>query len=265
MSISETLVLARAIAWKSIVLRMRYAFNTATNVITVYAFFLLLVYGSRTVAPTPAPVPEIIPSSLSSLVVGCFLLLMATVAYSSVSWELIREAQWGTLEQLFMSPIGFGWVVLITTSVNVAVSFTYGIVLLALLSLMTGDSLVIDPLTVVPIGLLALGSAVGVGFTLGGLALVFERIGNVFQIVQLAFVVCVVTPVEGSLLLKLLPLSLGGYLLRRSMDAGLTLWELPQFDLGLLLVKSIAYVVIGYAVFQYAGHVARNQGQFGRY
>lgn len=259
MSVSETLVLARAIARKSIVLRVRYAFTTATNIITVYAFFLLLVYGGRTVAP------ETIPNSLSGIIVGCFLLLMATVAYSSVSWELIREAQWGTLEQLFMSPIGFGWVVLLTTSVNVIMSFMYGIVLLALLSLMTGDSLVIDPATVVPIGLLALGSAVGIGFTLGGLALVFERIENVFQVVQFAFIVFVVTPVEGSLLLKLLPLSLSGHLLRRSMAAGLTLWELPRFDLGLLLIKSIAYVAIGYAVFQYAGHVARNRGRFGRY
>lgn len=258
-TLTETLVLARAIAWKSLVLRVRYAFNTATNLVTIYVFFALLVFGGQQVAP------QAITNSLSGIIVGFFLLLMATVAYADLSWELIREAQWGTLEQLFMSPLGFGRVVFIKTGVNVLVSFAYGVVLLGLMLLTTSEALTLDPLTIVPVGLLTLGSAVGVGFALGGLALVFKRIESVFQIVQFAFIAFVAAPVEQAPLLKLLPLSLGSHLLRRSMGDGVSLFDLPPGDLVLLLVKALVYVIAGYVLFQYAGRIARKQGRLGQY
>jgi ABC-2 type transport system permease protein len=259
MSFVETLVLTRAIVRKSITRRVRYAFNTATNVIIISAFFLVLVFGGRRIAP------QSITDSLSSITVGFFLLLMATLVCSTIAWDLLREAKQGTLEQLIMSPLGFGRVVLITSGVNVLVSFIYGIVLLGLMLLTTGETLVIAPLTVILIGLLALGSAVGVGLTLGGTALVFKRIEYVFLIIPFAFIVFVATPVEDSLVLKLLPLSLGSYLLRLSMTEGVPLWQLPVFDLGLLVVKSLVYVATGYIAFLYASRVARKQGRLGQY
>lgn len=257
--LSKTLVLTRALLRKSIVLRVRYAFNTVTNVVVIYAFFVLLVFGGRQIAP------QMITHSLSDIIVGFFLLLMATVVFSDFSWEMLHEARWGTLEQLYMTPLGFGQVMFLMAGVNVLVGFVYGVALLALMLLTTNATLAFDPLTVVPIGLLALSTTVGIGFALGGLALVFERIENVFQVVLFAFIVFIATPVEGSLLLKLLPLSLGSYLLRQSMTEGIPLWELPAFDLGLLVIKSIVYVAVGYLLFQYAGRVARKRGRFGQY
>lgn len=256
---SKTRVLTRALVRKSVVLRTRYPFNTATNVVVIYAFFLLLVYGGRQIAP------KVITNSLSDIIVGFFLLLMATVVFSHFSWGMVHEARWGTLEQLYMTPLGFGVVMLLTTGVNVLVGFVYGVALLALMVLTTNATLAFDPLAVVSIGLLALGSAVGIGFALGGLALVFKRIENVFQVVLFAFIVFIAVPVEGSPLLKLLPLSLGSFLLRQSMTEGIPLWGLPAFDLGLLVVKAIVYVVVGYLLFQYAGRVARKRGRFGQY
>jgi ABC-2 type transport system permease protein len=256
---SKTLVFTRALVRKSVVLRTRYPFNTATNVVVIYAFFLLLVYGGRQIAP------RVIGHSLSDIVVGFFLLLMATVVFSHFSWEMIREARWGTLEQLYMTPLGFRRVMFLTTGVNILVGFVYGVALLALMVLTTNATLSFYPLTVVLIGLLALASAVGIGFALGGLALVFKRIENVFQVVLFAFIVFIAVPVEGSPLLKLLPLSLGSYLLRQSMTEGVPLWELPAFDLGLLVLKAIVYVAVGYLLFQHAGRAARKRGRFGQY
>jgi ABC-2 type transport system permease protein len=238
---------------------MRYAFNTATNIVVIYAFFVLLVYGGRQI------VPQVITHSLSDIIVGSFLLLMATVVFSHFSRGIIRGARWGTLEQLYMTPLGFGQVMLLTSGVNVLVGFVYGIALLALMLLTTNATLAFDLLTVVPIGLLALGSVVGIGFALSGLALVFKRIENVLQTVLFAFIVFIATPVDGSVVLKLLPLSLGSYLLRQSMTEGVPLWKLSAFDLGLLVVKSIVYVAVGYLLFQYAGRIARKRGRLGQY
>ena len=206
---AETIVLARAIAYKSLILRVRYAFNTLTNLVTIYVFFALIFFGGRAIAP------QAIDDSLTGIIVGFFLILTATVAYSDLSWELIREAQWGTLEQLYMSPLGFGRVVTIKTAVNLLVAFAFGGLLLGAMLVTTGETLVLDPLVVLPVGFLSVCTAVGVGYVLGGLALVFKRIENVFQIVQFAFVGLVAAPVDSVPALKLLPLALGAATVRR--------------------------------------------------
>jgi ABC-2 type transport system permease protein len=129
----------------------------------------------------------------------------------------------------------------------------------------TGEWLALDPLTVIPVGLLSLGSAVGVGFLLGGLALVFERIENTFLVVQFAFVGFVAAPVGQVPALKLLPLSLDSALLRTAMGEGVGLLALPRGDLALLVAKAVVYVAAGYAALGYAGRVARRRGTLGRY
>jgi ABC-2 type transport system permease protein len=258
-SLRESYVLARAVAYKSLILRVRYAFNTVTNLFTIYVFFALLFFGGRAIAP------QAITDSLTGIIVGFFLILMATVAYSDLSWELVREAQWGTLEQLYMSPLGFRRVVFLKTAANILVAFAFGVVLLGLMLLTTGTTLALDPLTVVPLGLLALGPAVGVGYVLGGLALLFKRIENVFQIVQFSFVGLVAAPVDAYPLLKLLPLALGADLLRSAMGEGLRLWQLPAGDLALLGVEAVVYVAVGHVVFGWLARRARDGGKLGKY
>jgi ABC-2 type transport system permease protein len=156
-------------------------------------------------------------------------------------------------------------VVLVKTGVNLAVAFVYGAVLLGLMLLTTDQSLRLAPVAVVSVGLLALATAVGVGLALGGLALVYKRIENVFQLVQFAFVALIAAPVEEVAGLKLLPLALGSHLLRLVMVEGRSLWELPSLDLALLVVVAVAYLGAGYAVFGVAVRLARRRGTLGAY
>jgi ABC-2 type transport system permease protein len=258
-SVAETVVLARAVAYKSLILRVRYAFNTLTSLLTLYIFFALLFFGGRAIAP------QAIDDSLTGIIVGFFLILTATVAYADLSWELIREAQWGTLEQLCMSPLGFGRVVTVKTAVNLLFAFGFGGVLLGAMLVTTGERLVLDPLVVVPVGLLSVCTAVGVGYVLGGLALVFKRIENVFQIVQFSFLGLVAAPVDQFPLLKLLPLALGADLLREGMGQGTPLWGLPTGDLALLVGTAAGYLVVGYALFGLLSRKARADGKLGKY
>lgn len=255
--VRETLVLARAIARKALLLRVRGAFDTLGGLLAVYVLFLLVVFGGRRVAP------DAIEGSLSAIVVGFFLLVMATVAYADRSWGLARAAQRGTIEQLFTSPLGFRRVVLVETAVNLVVAFGYGVALLGLMLLTTGRGLRLDPVAVVPIGFLTLATAAGVGLAVGGLALVYERVENVFLLVGMAFVALVAAPVGEVAALKLLPLSLGSHLLRLVMVEGRTLWALPPLDLALLVGVALGYLGAGYAVFGVAVRLARRRGTLG--
>ena len=68
-------------------------------------------------------------------------------------------------------------------------------VTLAVMLFVTGRTLALDPLTVVPIATLAVAPAVGVGFVFGGLAIRFKRIENAFQLVQFVFIGLIAAPV----------------------------------------------------------------------
>jgi ABC-2 type transport system permease protein len=131
--------------------------------------------------------------------------------------------------------------------------------------LTTGTTLALDPLTVIPLGILTLGPAIGVGYLLGGLALVFKRVENVFQIVQFSFVGLVAAPVDAYPVLKALPLALGADLLRTAMGEGVRLWALPAADLGLLVVEAVVYVAIGHVVFGWLARRAKAGGKLGKY
>ena len=49
------------------------------------------------------------------------------------------------------------------------------------------------------------------------------------------------------------------------MNDGVKLWELPADDLALLVGVGLAYLLVGYLVFQYIQGLARRRGVLGDY
>jgi ABC-2 type transport system permease protein len=251
--------LFRAVAKKKVLLLMRYPVNTLSQFAVTYIVFLLLFFGGQAVAGAA------LSDTLSGLITGYLLWTMAIVAYSGLSWNVTRESQWGTLEQLFMSPFGFGRVMAVKTVVNVLEAFLWGVGILALMLLTTGQSLVIEPVTVVVLGTLAVAPAVGVGFVFGGLAMLYKRIENAFNLVQFVLIGLIAAPVGTYPLLGWLPLAQGSHLLRRAMADGVRLWEFPAMELAVLVVTAAGYLAVGYLVFHRAQRRARRKGVMGHY
>lgn len=155
--------------------------------------------------------------SIEGIIVGYLLWTMAIGAYSGLAWNVTRESQWGTLEQLFMSPFGFGRVIAVQTVVNVLEAFLWGVGILALMSLTTGKSLAIEPVTVVVLVTLAVAPAVGIGFVFAALAMLYKRVENAFPLVQFVLIGLIAAPVGEYPLLEWLPLAQGSHLLSRAM------------------------------------------------
>jgi ABC-2 type transport system permease protein len=253
------LALLSVVARKKLILLVRYPLNTATQFLTLVALFGIIFFGGQ------AAVGPSITDSLGGIIVGLFIWSLAIVAFSGLSWNVTREAQWGTLERLFMSPHGFGPVMLTKMLVNVLMSFLWGATLLVVMMAVSGEWLTVDPLTVLPLGVLTLASVCGVGFLFAGLALLYKRIENAFQLVQWAFVGLIAAPAGTYPALKLLPISHGSYLLRRAMDDGVRLWEFAPTELGLLVATSTVYFIAGYYCLSRAHRRAREQGLMGQY
>jgi len=251
--------LLRAVIVKRFLLMVRYPVNTITQYVTLLLLFLVMFYGGSAIAPAA------ITETLDGIIVGFLLWSLSIASYAGLSWNVTREAQWGTLEQLFMSPFGFGRVMAAKTVANVLESFVSGTIILGLMLLITGRTMSLDPLTVIPIGLLAVAPAIGIGFVFGGLAIRFKRIENAFQLVQFVFIGLIAAPVDQYPLLKWLPLTQGSRLLHTAMADGVALWNLPTGELGVLLVTAVGYLVAGYATFGYCQRWARREGVMGHY
>ncbi|MFB6141307.1 MAG: hypothetical protein ABEJ26_12850 [Halosimplex sp.] len=107
--------------------------------------------------------------------------------------------------------------------------------------------------------------AVGLGFCFGGLALLYKRVENVFNITQFVLIGRIVAPDAGTVWARLLPVSQGSYPLTRAMEGGLRLWELPTGELALLVGTAVVYFGLGYGAFQWMSARARRRGLMGHY
>jgi len=253
----------RTLLWaqtkKRLLLMYRYPLNTLTGLAMTFVFFGVIVFGGRAVAG------QALTDSLGGIIVGYFLWSTAIGAFSGVARSVTQESEWGTLEQLYMSPFGYGRVMIAGIVVGLLESFAWGGVTLAFMLTITGKALHLPVATVAVLTVLAVAPAVGLGFFFGGLALVYKRVENVFNIMQFVLVGLIAAPTAGVFWVRLLPITQGSYLLTRSMQQGLRLWELPVGEVGLLVGTAVAYFGLGYAVFQWMGARARRQGLMGHY
>ena len=237
----------------------RYIINTLARILTVYLLFAMTFFGGRSVAP------QVIGDSIEAIIVGYFLWTMAVGAYSSVASDISTEAQWGTLEQVYMSPFGFGQVLMAKVFVNLVVSVLFGLIVLLMMLATVDVTLRIDIFTIAPVVLLSLLPVIGIGFIFGGLAIVYKRVENVFSIVRFVFIALVAVPIDQFPLMKFAPLSLGSYLIRRSAEAGVGLWSFPTDLLVILLIQSVVYFGSGFLVYHWLQDLARRRGVLGHY
>jgi ABC-2 type transport system permease protein len=253
----------RTLLWaqakKRLLMMYRYPVNTLSGLAMTFIFFGMVFFGGRAVAG------QALTDSLGGIIVGYFLWSMALGAFSGIARSVTQESEWGTLEQLYMSPFGYGRVMLAGIAVALLESIVWGGVTLAFMLAVTGETLHLPVGTVVVLTVLAVAPAVGLGFFFGGLALLYKRVENVFNIMQFVLIGLIAAPTVGVFWVRLLPIAQGSYLLTRSMQEGLRLWELPPTEVGLLVGTAVVYFGLGYATFQWMGTRAREQGLMGHY
>ncbi|UIP00447.1 ABC transporter permease [Halobaculum sp. CBA1158] len=251
--------LARAVLYREFLIFVRYPANAIGGIVISLVFFGLLFFGGRILAG------RALDDSLAGIVVGYFLWTLAVGGYSSVSNDIASEVQWGTLERHVATPFGFAPVALLKGVAKVIRTFLTSAVILAVMLLVTGARLRIDPVTVVVVAGLAIVSVLGLGFAAGGITVLYKRIGNWLNLLQFGFVVLVSAPVLDEPWLRALPLAHGSAMLQRAMVDGVRLWAFPLADLALLVGVAVGYLAAGAVVFHYATRRARRLGILGDY
>jgi len=240
----------------------RYYFDTISMIVTMFIIFLLIFYGAMALmGGTMAETGE----TLEGIVVGFMVWSFALIAYGTLSWGMIEEAQQGTLEQLYMSPLGFGWVNIFRVAAHFIVNVFMVLIVLFLMMATTGKWLNLDVLSLIPLVLLTVAGAYGLGFFMGGLALVFKRVQSALQILQFVIVIFIAAPFGWSSFMKFLPLSLGTRLIGQVMIGEQSLLQLPPGDVLFLIGNSAFYFGVGFLAFKFFENVARDRGLLGHY
>lgn len=257
----RTLVMIKAMVKRYAIELRRYAFNTVSMLASFYLVFLMVFWGARTFVGGSAQFGD----TLAGIVVGFTVFYLTIYAYAELSWVLVQEAQQGTLEQLSMSPLGFGRVLI--ARIFAALAFRVVIMLVLLVAMMatTGRWLAFDLATVVPLLVLTVAGAQGIGFAMGGLAIVFKQIQAALGILQFLFFALIAAPVDRFPLVKFLPLSWGTELIGQAMIDGRSLWAMPAGDVAFLVANGVFYFVGGFAIFKLFERVARDRGLLGHY
>lgn len=238
----------------------RYLPNTLALVCTFYIIFLAAFFGIMFIGD-PASFEMNVQYSIVSVVF--WSLTMMTMNF--IGFSVITEATRGTLEQIYMSPMGV-WKIMLTRIISQFGLQSVIMVLLLYGAMATsGQWLSLNPMTTIPIILVTMVSMVGVSFMIAGLAIIVKQIQAFLQIFQFVLMALVFVPLSVAPFLAFAPFVKGVDMVRNVMLQDLTLTELPLSDYGVLLVNSVVYLTLGLLVFHSCERVAMKKGLLGQY
>ncbi len=236
----------------------RYLPNTISTVITFYAIFLMFFLGIQVLGT-----PESAETNTQYVIVSTALWFLALMAMQGIGWEITLEATRGTLEQLYMSPIG-AWRILLARMVGTVLVNLLIIVLMLFLSMATARQwLNFDLVTLLPVLLLTITGMLGVGFMVAGLSLVYKQVDSLLQIAQFVFLALVAVPL--SALPELAPVVKGADMVRGVMVEGTPLTGFSVLDWISLGLNAAAYFLLGIFLYGRAERRAMNRGLLGQY
>lgn len=238
----------------------RYLPNTIALLLTFYFIFLGAFFGIMFIGD-PASFEMNVQYSIVS--VAFWSLTMMTMNF--IGFAIITEAMRGTLEQLYMSPMGVWRIMLTRIIAQFLLQSVIMVILLFAAMLTSGQWLNLNPMTTVPIIIVTMVSMTGVSFMIAGLAIIVKQIQAFLQIFQFVLMGLVFVPISVAPFLTFAPFVKGVDMVRTVMIENLTLTQLPWSDYGILIANSIVYLILGLIVFRKCEKVAMKKGLLGQY
>jgi len=238
----------------------RYLPNTIALVFTFYIIFLAAFFGIMFIGD-PASFDMNVQYSIVSVVF--WSLTMMTMNF--IGFSVITEATRGTLEQIYMSPMGVWKIMLTRIIAQFGLQFVVMVLLLFGAMLTSGQWLSLNPMTTIPIMILTMASMVGISFMIAGLAIIVKQIQAFLQIFQFVLMGLVFVPLTAVPFLAFAPFVKGVNMVRTVMMDDLTLGQLPLADYGVLVLNSVVYLILGIVVFHYCEKIAMKKGLLGQY
>lgn len=238
----------------------RYIPNTISMILTAYFIFLAMFFGISLVGD-----PSSVEQNVQYVIVSYIFWFLGLMSMQGIGWQIMQEAQRGTMEQLYMSPIGVWRIMLARMIGMVAINFVIIIVLLFGSMLTAGTWLNLDVISILPVMFFTMIGMIGVGFMIAGLSIIWKQIQAFLQIVQFVFMGLTFVSIAAAPYLAYAPFVLGVDLVRRIMVEGLSLSSIHMGDWILLIVNGFFYFGLGVWLFLKCEKYSMSKGLLGHY
>ena len=240
----------------------RYPVEAVMGIVITTSSFYGLFISARYIAGPGLQLGD----RLDSIIIGYVLWTLVLFIMADIAGGLQYEAQTGTLEQLFLSKFGAIKVFLMRTLASLTLQLVLNLSILLSIMALTGSRLNFPPTLLLPLVTVLMG-AYGIAFTMGSLALLLKRVGQLLGILQFALLFLLATPTETwvgplQLLGQLLPMTPGAGLLRDLMARG---ESLDLTKLALAFLNGAAYFALGMLIFRLAEREAKRRGMLSGY
>lgn len=245
---------------KGIIEFKRYYFNSISGFATVLIFFYLIFFGVKSVSGSSPTFGQ----TIDGIIVGYFMWLMFIFSFQGIAWGIIEEAQRGTLEQVFVSPIPFEYQMFCRIITDFVINVLLAIPLMYFAAFTTGRHLNFDLITLLYLLIGGTMCALGIGMIMGGIALVFKRISSFIQIVTFGSLAFTMAD-PGNIFQKLLPMAQASHLMRDLAINGLRITQFPLSEHAVLWGAASMYVLTGILVFRIFEKRAMLTGTLGQY
>jgi ABC-2 type transport system permease protein len=215
---------------------------------------------------------ELAQADLQSSLLGFLITSYAIVMVSQMSWNLTNEAQTGTLEQMYMSPIPSGLLIFGRT-IATLITGTIELLIVATALILALNIHIAFDWQMIPVLLITLIGLAGFGYMVAGATIVFKQVGPLANIVEnlLLFINGTFLPVDYmpgwlATIARIYPTTQGIIVLRQIALDGLSLHEVwTDGSLILLIAHSLVFLILGWLVFVWCERVARRRGTLGQY
>jgi len=238
----------------------RYLPNTLSMILTFYAIFLAMFFGIKLVGS-----PDSMNTNIQYVIVNYIFWYLAMQVMNFIGWEITNEAMRGTLEQLYMSPMGAWRILLNRLAGSLLINLSIIIALLFISMLTAGQWLNLNPITLLPILLVTLVSMFGTSFIVAGLSIIFKQVNAFLQILQFILMGLTFIPLTVAPYLAFAPFVKGIDLMRNVMIYHMSLTDFGLMDYAVLIGNAIAYFVVGSLIFLKCEKIAMNKGLLGHY
>lgn len=235
----------------------RYLFNTLAGVGVMFLIFMGMFWGVKTIGG-----PGVTGESLDSMLVGYILWMSAMFSMQNTGNEILTESQRGTLEQLYLSPMGAHTVLFFRSLINMCFNFVFITALLYLSMTATGRWMSVNLLFLYGMIMLSTLSLVGISFMLGGIGLIHKRIQAIGGILPFGLIGLMLLPTYPMTPYAFFPFVAGAAVVRNVVVRGSSY---PFWWYLFIAANSLLYLFVGLWLFGIQEKKAMKLNKMGQY
>lgn len=241
----------------------RYPTELISQIVVIVIAFYGLFLGASYIAGN-----HMVEGRLDSVIIGYLLWTLSMGAIGSMGWEIMNEAQNGTLEQVMLSSLGLTRILFLRSIVMFLYNILFTIIVMFIIMWLTGRHLSVSALELIPF-CLAMASAIGIGYFVASITILFKRTNQFLGLLQFVLLFLVMTPFTslpgwGRVIGVFVPIAPMNALLKQMMIHNHGLGG-PDHWLLWSLINALLWVGLGMVVFGRASQRARRIGILGHY